>query len=138
MDHTYTGVTVVLSTVDTNIATFTFASESDAFAFFALTGARTNNGTSTREITVTYGTLTLVFPVGTMMGPAGGPTLDVLNRAVVTGGLVDQPTPTNFVIPAAANWPIHLTGNLFDLQGTNGIDIDIDPCLLYTSPSPRD
>ena len=42
-------------------------------------------------------------------------------------GLVAQATPTDFVIPASANLPIHVTGNLFDLQGTGGIDIDIDP-----------
>ena len=87
-----------------------------------------------------------------MFGPGGGATLDVLNRSVVTGGLVAQPTPTDFVIDASATLPIHVTSNLFDLEGTGGIDVDIDPansritidgsniigCLLYTSQSPRD
>ena len=125
--HTYPGVTVEVDTNDPNVATFTFASQSDAFAFFAITGARANNGTSTREVTVTYGTTTLVFPVGTMMGPAGGATLDILNRSVVTGGLVDQATPTDFVIVASATLPVHITSNLFDLEGTGGVDVDIDP-----------
>ena len=125
--HTYPGVTVEVDTNDPNVATFTFASQSDAFAFFAITGARANNGTSTREVTVTYGAVTLVFPVGTMMGPAGGATLDILNRSVVTGGLVDQATPTDFVIVASATLPVHITSNLFDLEGTGGVDVDIDP-----------
>ena len=125
--HTYPGVTVEVDTNDPNVATFTFASQSDAFAFFAITGARANNGTSTREVTVTYGATTLVFPVGTMMGPAGGATLDILNRSVVTGGLVDQATPTDFVIVASATLPVHITSNLFDLEGTGGVDVDIDP-----------
>ena len=128
--HTYPGVTTTLGGQSGNepeIATFTFASQSDAFAFFAITGARANDGTSTREVTVTYGATTLVFPVGTMFGPGGGATLDVLNRSVVTGGLVAQPTPTDFVIEASATLPVHITSNLFDLEGTGGVDVDIDP-----------
>ena len=61
------------------------------------------------------------------MGPAGGATLDILNRSVVTGGLVDQATPTDFVIVASATLPVHITSNLFDLEGTGGVDVDIDP-----------
>ena len=39
--HTYPGVTVEVDTNDPNVATFTFASQSDAFAFFAITGPNT-------------------------------------------------------------------------------------------------
>ena len=132
LSHTYPGVTTSFggqSGTDPNVATFTFATQSDAFAFFALTGARSNNGTSTRAVTVTYGSVMLGFPVGTMMGPGGGNDLEVLNRSVITGGLAVQTTPTDFVIAASETLPVHVTSNLFDLEGTGGIDIDIDPAM---------
>ena len=128
--HTFTGVTTTLggqSGTDPNIATFTFASQDDAFAFFALTGGEANNGTSTRSLTVVYGATTLVFPVGTLLGPGGGATLDVLNRSVVTGGLVAQSTPTSFVVDATADIPVHATGTRFNLVGAGTVDVDIDP-----------
>ena len=126
VDHVFMGVTVAFDAGAPQTATITFASESDAFSFFALSSSRAGNGTTTRSTTVTYGTTTLTFPIGTMIEPQGGPDLAVLNRSVVTG-LVEQSTPTNFVIPASADLPIHTTGNLFDLEGTGGIDVDIDP-----------
>ena len=135
VSHTYSGVTITLggqSGTDPNVALIHFASQSDAFAFFALSSSRAGNGTTTRAITVNYGpTTTLAFPVGTQLEPAGGNDLAILNRGVVvqTPGpaLTNQITPLDFVIPASATLPIHTTGNLFDLEGTGGIDIDIDP-----------
>ena len=140
--------------------TFHFASQDDAFSFFALSSSRGGNGVTTRATTVTFGSETIVFPVGTRLEPAGGPDLDVLNRSVLTvtpGPLASQTTATNFSIDASANIPVHTTGNNFELIAGGDVDIDINTtsnaitigttpriwqgtnsCLLYTSPSPRD
>ena len=128
--HTFTGVTTSFggqSGTAPDVATFTFASQADAFAFFALTGGEANNGVSTRSLTVVYGATTLVFPVGTQLGPGGGNDLEVLNRSVITGGLAVQATPTDMVIQATADIPVHATGNRFNLVGGTGMDVDIDP-----------
>ena len=129
--HTYPGVTSTLGgqNNDPNVITYHFANENDVFAFFALTGAEANNGVTTREVMVTYGSEMITFPVGTQLGPAGGPDLDVLNRSVLVvtpGPLASQTTPTNFVIPATADTQVHVTGNNFELTGTGGIDVDLD------------
>ena len=128
--HTFTGVTTSFggqSGTAPDVATFTFASQADAFAFFALTGGEANNGVSTRSLTVVYGATTLVFPVGTQLGPGGGNDLEVLNRSVITGGLAVQTTPTDMVIQATADIPVHATGNRFNLVGGTGMDVDLDP-----------
>ena len=124
--HTYTGVTVLFDAGDPAAATITFASEDDAFSFFALTGARNNNGTSTRAVTVTYGSATLVFPIGLIIGPQGGPDMLISNRSVVTGGFAVQSTPTDFVIDASAEVPVHVTGNNFNLIAGGDVDIDLN------------
>ena len=132
VSHTFPGVTISFggqSGTSPDVATLTFANQTDAFSFFALSTARAGNGTTTRAFNVTYGSVTLGFPVGTMIEPGGAADMEILNRSVVTGGLAVSTVPTPFVIAASNTLPVHTTGNLFDLQGTNGIDIDIDPAL---------
>ena len=132
VSHTFPGVTISFggqSGTSPDVATLTFANQTDAFSFFAISTARAGNGVTTRAFNVTYGSVTLGFPVGTMIEPGGAADMEILNRSVVTGGLAVSTVPTPFVIAASNTLPVHTTGNLFDLQGTNGIDIDIDPAL---------
>ena len=49
-----------------------------------------------------------------------------MNRTVVTGGFGAQSTPTDFVIDASAEVPVHATGNNFELIGANGVDVDLN------------
>ena len=60
------------------------------------------------------------------LGRVGGPLLDILNRSMVTN-LAAQSTPTTLTVGASSSVPVHATSNMFDLEGTNGVDVDINP-----------